>query len=151
MKILARTFIGIFFLIQINFIFAQENESSEPSVYSEFNTFFENEIKHQGIKGDWIFKLNEITGLHKFDYNSDGFNDIFLDFNAIPIDGGGHAIYFSVLFQNEENQRFSFVNYVETDELKFVEFNNSLFVFRNTNNNIFQNYSLINSKFIRTN
>lgn len=146
----------LFFLI-FNYIisFGQnkiiKSDSVNSDIFTVFNSFFDKEIKHQGIKGDWIFKLNEITGLHKFDYNADNFIDVLMEFNAIPVEGGGVTYYFAVLFSNNTNNGYQFVDYIDTDNLTFKEFTEQQFIFSNkkaTKND--KKYKLVNLKFIKT-
>jgi len=110
-------------------------ESKTNSIIEEFNLFFEKEIRRQGVKGNWIFKLNEITGVHKFDYNSDGFIDSFLEFNAVPEEGGGVTLYFGVLFENRKNELISFIDYLKLDSIVFKVFEQGNFYFVNRDMN----------------
>lgn len=135
-------------LIVANQLLFGQNASN--NIFTEFNLFFDAEIKHQGIKGDWIFKLNEITGNHKFDYNNDGFNDVLMEFNAVPLDGGGVTYYFAVLFENDKNNSFKFVNYLNCEKLVFKLFNEPSFTFTNTKYKTTENFVLVNSKFIKS-
>ena len=117
------------------------------TIYNEFNTFFDKEIKYQGVKGNWIFGLNEITAYHKFDYNNDGFNDMLIEFNAVPVDEGNYTNYYAVLFENENNELYKFKDYVEIVDLQFLSFDNQLFTFKGVNNPKKVIYKLIDSKF----
>jgi hypothetical protein len=130
MNNLKKIIIILIFTFQSSITFAQNNTLADASIYTEFNAFFDNEIKRQGVKGNWIFMLNEITGIYKFDYNNDGFNDVLIEFNAIPVDEGSYMNYYSVLFINIENKKYSYVNYMESIDLKFKEFYNTYFVFQ---------------------
>lgn len=116
------------FLLFVNFSFSQSNKA-KATIFNSFNTFFDDEIKRQGVKGNWIFKLNEITGLHTFDFNNDGFLDILIEFNAVPLEGGGAINYYSVLFKNNNDVLFELANYLPTPNLRFEKFANQLFVF----------------------
>lgn len=126
-------------------VFGQNNNSD---IFTVFNTFFDKEIKHQGIKGDWIFKLNEITGNHTFDFNNDGFNDIFMEFNAVPVDGGGVTFFYAVLFQNIGTE-YKLVNYMECDNLLFKQFYEENYIFFNNKESTYKNFKLVNFKFLK--
>jgi hypothetical protein len=143
-------FLTFSIILFTNIITSQEN--NETSFFNHFNSFFDNEIKHQGIKGDWIFRLNEITGIHKFDFNNDTFIDVFIEFNAVPVEGGGVTNYYAVLFKNMGNKKFSLVNYIETNGIKYAKYQNNLFIFKSTQAypkiSQLKKYKLINSKFV---
>lgn len=149
------TFLKKLFFISMQSMFicalGQTKHIQQPinssSIFTNFNTFFEKEIKHQGIKCDWLFKLNEITGNHTFDYNNDGFSDVLIEFNAVPIDGGGVTYYFAVLFKNQLNNNFNYVSYVETDNLVFKQYADGVFLFNHTKKHSNVTFSIINSVF----
>lgn len=145
MKSLTKVCCLLLFFTPNSKFFAQETQLENNSIYTTFNQFFDKEIKKQGVKGDWIFKLNEITGTHSFDYNKDTFNDVLMEFNAIPVDGGNYQLFFIVLFKNNENKTFELVDYFESASVKFLDFYDEIFIFEYKNNKI--NYKLINSKF----
>ena len=146
--VILRKFFFIFFLtMSYNSGFSQEKNNADTSIYEAFQLFFNNEVKYQGVKGDWIFGLNEITAYHKFDYDNDGLNDILIEFNAVPIDEGDYTNYYAVLFKNENNELYHFIDYIETVELQFLQAENQLIVFKNTKNSNKVIYKLINSKF----
>lgn len=138
--------LAIFLLF--SFFLSEKISAQNETIYNEFNTFFNSEIKHQGVKGNWIFGLNEITAYHKFDYNNDGFNDLFMEFNATPIDEGNYTNYYAVLFKNENNNSYIFIDYIETVELQFLNFENESIIFQNTSNQKKVTYKLVDSKFI---
>ena len=123
---------------------------STTSIYAVFDSFFEDEIKKQGVKGNWIFKLNEITGFHKFDFNEDGFQDVFMEFSAVQEETEGMTLYFAVLFRNKLDKEYVLVNYLGTPEIRFTRFEETLFYFHsslNISDKIV--YELVNSKFIK--
>lgn len=126
-----------------------ENNQINATIFTKFNTFFEKEIKNQGIKGDWIFKLNEITGLHNFDFNNDELLDVFIEFNAIPIEGGGVTYFYAVLFQNINNADYKLINYLESDNLIFKQYTDDYYIFFNRKTNVNINFKLINFKFVQ--
>lgn len=149
MKTIKHLLIFFLFLNYTTSVFGQEKISEDTSIYAVFNQFFDKEIKKQGIKGDWIFMLNEITGKHNFDFNNDTFIDVLFEFNAVPIDGGSYTLYFIVLFKNIENNTFEFVDYLENENLKFSNFYNNTFVFDDLKSKISLKYNISNSKFIK--
>ena len=63
-------------------------DSNSSSIYTVFNTFFEDEIKKQGVKGNWIFRLNEVNGFHKF---------VLLSTDRITAWYGNRLSFFSVI------------------------------------------------------
>ena len=115
------------------------------SIIEKFNEFFDGEIMKQGVKGNWIFKLNEITGIHKFDYNNDGYIESFFEFNAVPEEGGGVTYYFGVLFKNIRNEGHEFIDFIKFDGLSFTKYEEERFYFliedtskKSMNESIFQ-------------
>ncbi|MFD1293428.1 hypothetical protein ACFQ5N_06230 [Lutibacter holmesii] len=136
-----------FFLLLCSFFLSQKIIAQNETIYTEFHTFFEKEIKFQGVKGNWIFGLNEITAYHKFDYNNDGFNDLLIEFNATPVDEGNYTNYYAVLFKNENNKSYHFIDYVEVVDLQFINAEGELFVFQGVKNVSKVVFKLENSKF----
>ena len=125
-------------------------ESNTSSIYTVFDTFFENEIRKQGVKGDWIFKLNEVNGFHRFDFNKDGYNDILMEFSAVQEVGGGMLLHFAVLFKNYSDKEYVLVNFLESPEIRFSRFEDNLFYFNSSTNETDKIvYELVNSKFIK--
>ena len=122
------------------------------SLYNEFAHFFDEEIKQQGVKGDWIFRLNEILGLHKFDFNNDGLIDTFMEFDAISIEGEAIIYQYAVLFQNKGNKYYKFIDFIESNNSHFLKFEDGHFIFLQNNASSSSNsgpiYFLKDSKFI---
>lgn len=139
------------FLILCTFFSIQKVSAQEKTIYTAFNSFFEKEIKHQGIKGNWIYGLKEITAYHKFDYNDDGLNDILIEFNAEPVDEGNYTNYYSVLFENDSNEKYVYIDYIESLAMTFSEFSEGDFLFKKNNSKVVHNFSLTNSRFIEVN
>jgi hypothetical protein len=112
--------------------FAQQNEDSHSKgvIIERFQEFFENEIKRQGVKRNWIFRLEEITGVHKFDFDDDGFMDSLLEFQAVPVEGGGITNHYVVLFRNLQDKDMTFLNYTASDGLRFERFEKPFFYFK---------------------
>lgn len=148
MLMLRKFFFIIFLMLSYHAVFSQGKNVADATIYETFHLFFNNEIKYQGVKGDWIFGLNEITAYHKFDYNYDGVNDILIEFNATPVDDGNYTNYYAVLFKNENNESYHFIDYVETVDLQFLQAENQLFVFKNIKKSKKVVYKLIDSKFV---
>lgn len=145
---LRKIFFMLFLTLSYHTVVSQEKNISDGTIYEVFQLFFNNEIKYQGVKGDWIFGLNEITAYHKFDFDNDGVNDLFIEFNAAPVDEGDYTNYYAVLFKNENNQSYQFIDYIETTDLQFLEAENQFIVFKNTKNSKKVIYTLIDSKFV---
>ncbi|SNR47235.1 hypothetical protein SAMN06265371_103336 [Lutibacter agarilyticus] len=148
MVISRKIFFMLFLTMSYHTVFSQEKNLTDVTIYEAFQLFFNNEIKYQGVKGDWIFGLNEITAYHKFDYDNDGVNNMLIEFNAAPVDEGNYTNYYAVLFKNENNQSYHFIDFVEATDLQFLEAENQLIVFENTKNSKKVIYTLIDSKFV---
>jgi hypothetical protein len=118
----------------------------EASFFKVFNDFFEKNIERQGVKGDWLFELNEITGIHKFDYNHDNLTDILVEFNAAAVEGKSQKLYFIVLFRSEANS-YNMENFIPIKQLQFQKFIDDEFIFRQLGENSAKIvYKLVNSK-----
>lgn len=121
-------------LVHCIFLNAQDqnadNSFSEGNIITRFQEFFHDEIRRQGVKGNWIFQLNEITGTHKFDFDNDGFLDTLMEFNAIPVEGGGIMNQYVVLFRNLKDKDLKVLNYTSTDGLVFDRFESPYFLFK---------------------
>ena len=144
------TFVFITFCVKSFGQNVSSQNSNASSIYTVFDTFFEDEIKKQGVKGNWIFKLNEISGFHKFDFNEDGYQDIFIEFSAVQEVGEGRALYFTVLFKNYSNEEYILVNFLKSPEMRFAHFEENLFYFNSSVNETDKMvYELVNSKFIK--
>lgn len=148
MRLLKKLVFVCSFTLTFNIVSSQESITADATIFQNFNTFFNKEIKYQGVKGDWIFGLNEITAYHKFDYNNDGFNDLLIEFNAEPIDEGNYTNYYAVLFKNENNESYQLIDYIETVDLQFFDFDSQLVIFKNKNSQKKVTYKLVDLKFI---
>lgn len=148
-----RVVVIVLFMSVYSNIFGQfggEVVGAKKSIIEVFDLFFENEIKHQGVKGDWIFRLQEVTGLHKFDFNKDNLNDVLMEFSAVPEEGGGVTLKFAVLFLNQNNNQFKYLNYLEAEDIRFEKFENQQFIFSTIKSDagkVF--YRFLDSKFIK--
>jgi len=133
-----------------NIMLSQQNDNS--AFFETFNAFFEDNISRQGIKGDWIFELNEITGMHKFDFNNDKELDVLVEFTASPVEGGGAIYFYTVLFENIINQDYRMLGYFNSKNLQFSSYFESEFRFvkeANSKNSYTVAYQLINEEFIQ--
>ena len=143
----------IVFIVLLN---AQSQEvgysNSERVIFERFQEFFDAEIRRQGIKGNWIFRLNEITGTHKFDFDDDSFIDTLLEFTAVPAEGGGIMNKYVVLFRNLGDADLKTMNYLATDGLVFDRFVAPFFMFKEVqhlNSDRRQQFVWKNRKFVR--
>lgn len=138
-----------FFLLCYSVVsFSQiQNETDEKDMYSAFHKFFDDEIRRQGIKGNWIFQLDEITGLHTFDMNEDGLKEVLFEFDAIPVEGGGVVYTYSALFLETETDNFVLGDYIETPDTRFVGMEGKFFQFYNKRKDLLERYSFENKKF----
>ncbi len=125
-------FLGLLLLLFASKLTGQNSEDANYTIYTEFDHFFDNEIKRQGVKGNWIFRLHEITSLHKFDFDNDGINDVLIEFNTVPVEGGGVTKYYAVLFKNVDTHFFEYVNYIETNGFYFEKYSAPNFIFKRT-------------------
>lgn len=105
--------------------------NSEADMYSAFHNFFDAEIRRQGVKLNWIFKLEEITGLHTFDLNEDGLKEVLFEFDAVPVEGGGITNSYAVLFFEIDSKKFELGNYIETPYKRFLSIDEKVFRFYN--------------------
>lgn len=112
---------------------AQEKDvfysEAHSTIYDEFNLFFENEIKRQGVKGNWIFRLEEVYGFHQFDANGDLFVDALIEFSAISVEGEATINHYTVLLLNDQGEKFKYFDYIDTNEWLFSRFEEGKFSF----------------------
>lgn len=138
----------LFFVSFLNFGFSQNQEqNSQADMYSAFHKFFDAEIRRQGVKLNWIFRLDEITGLHTFDINNDGLKEVLFEFDAVPVEGGGVTNSYTVLFFETETDKFIVGDYIETPYSRFIEIEGKVFRFYNQKNNVVELYVYENKKF----
>lgn len=138
----------LFFLSFLNFGFSQNQEqNSQADMYSAFHKFFDAEIRRQGVKLNWIFRLDEITALHTFDINNDGLKEVLFEFDAVPVEGGGVTNSYTVLFFETETDKFIVGDYIETPYSRFIEIEGKVFRFYNQKNNVVELYVYENKKF----
>ena len=116
-------------------------------MYSAFHKFFDAEIRRQGVKLNWIFRLEEITGLHTFDLNEDGLREVLFEFDAVPVEGGGITNSYAVLFFETATNKFQFGNYIETPYKRFLGVEAKVFRFYNRKTDRVEEYSYEDKKF----
>jgi len=114
----------------LNFAQNSEQEGSKD-MYTAFHKFFNAEIRRQGVKLNWIFRLKEITGLHTFDMNNDGLKEVLFEFDAVPVEGGGITNSYAVLFFEVEQDKFQVGNYIDTPYKRFLGVEQKVFRFYN--------------------
>jgi hypothetical protein len=128
--------------------FGQTNKKSlEADMYTAFHAFFDAEIRRQGVKLNWIFRLEEITGLHTFDINNDGLKEVLFEFDAVPVEGGGITNSYAVLFFESDMNKFLFGNYIETPYKRFLGLEDKVFRFYNRKINVVESYIFKDNKF----
>ena len=139
----------LFLLLSVSFFSNAQNQekSSQADMYSAFHKFFDAEIRRQGVKLNWIFRLDEITGLHTFDINNDGLKEVLSEFDAVPVEGGGVTNSYAALFFETETDKFILGDYIETPYSRFIEIEGKVFRFYNQKNNAVELYVYENKKF----
>lgn len=149
MKInLHKRFFTLVFLFVGAFCFSQGKVDSErKDMYSAFHRFFEDEIRRQGVKLNWIFELEEITGLHTFDMDNNGLKEVLFEFDAVPVEGRGITNSYAVLFFETEKNKYLLGNYMETAYKRFLGVEEKEFRFYNKKNDEVELYTFENKRF----
>lgn len=131
-----------------------EQLKSNKLLYSTFNQFYTDSIR-QETKDEWgepyFQKIDQINGVHYFDYNNDGLEDAFVEFSVRNSDGGSFYYLVAVLFENTEN-KYIYKAHFEPGNLLFEKFNQPSFIFsgkvsRFSEETITQKYKLVNNTF----
>ena len=110
---------------------------SDQALISEFEKFYKNNIR-QETTDEWgepyFYRIDQINGVHYFDYNLDDNQDAFVEFAVSPSDGGNVVYLFAALFKKEVRS-YSFVTYVELKNAVFFKsFRNNTFSFQGYEN-----------------
>jgi len=125
-------FLSVLLLGMSTLSFAQNNvPEGSQDMYTAFHEFFNAEIRRQGVKLNWIFRLKEITGLHTFDLNNDGMKEVLFEFDAVPVEGGGITNSYAVLFFEVAPSKFEMGDYIETPYMRFLGVEQKVFRFYN--------------------
>ena len=145
-----KVFLSFLLLCVSTFSIAQDQKkNSQEDMYSAFHKFFDAEIRRQGVKLNWIFQLDEITGLHTFDLNNDGLKEVLFEFDAVPVEGGGVTNSYAALFFEIENDKFILGDYIETSYTRFMEVEGKVFQFYNQKKDAIELYIYENKKFTK--
>ena len=147
-KELVKSFLVALFLSLSTLSFAQTNDkSAEADMYSAFHNFFNAEIRRQGVKLNWIFRLKEITGLHTFDMDNDGLKEVLFEFDAVPVEGEGITNSYAVLFFETQHNKFQVGDYIETPYMRFLNLEQDVFRFYNRKKDDVEAYIYEDRKF----
>lgn len=129
---------------------------SNKVLYSSFQKFYTKHIR-QEKKDEWgepyYYRIDQINGVHYFDYNKDGLKDVLVEFSAAASDGGSNYFLTAVLFEFK-NGNYNYIAHMDTNHSTFDKYYNSIFYFKGArfksllDENRASRFKLINGKFI---
>lgn len=125
------------------------------ALYKSFNKFYTDYIRNE-TKDEWggpyYKKIDQINGVHYFDYNEDGKNDALVEFSARNSDGGTYYFLVAVLFKNT-NGVYNYKAHFYPENRRFQKYSKPNFVFSGKTNRFskeisIKKYVLSGNKFI---
>jgi hypothetical protein len=119
-----------FSLYAQNSIPGMENLKLNKELHTSFMSFYTHHIKHKAKnkQGNYYLKINQIMGLHNFDYNNDGFEDVMIEFYVRPSNSDYGVYNIAVLFKNAKS-KYVYIAHLNPNEVSFREYINSVFYF----------------------
>lgn len=132
--VISITFISSYFYLIQNNENKLEQLKSNKSLYTSFTKFYNDSIRKE-IKDEWgkpyYYKIDQINGLHYFDYNYDGSKDALVEFSAAACDGGTFYFLTAVLF-TKTDKSYSYKAHFYPNDTGFVEYSKPYFLFSGT-------------------
>ena len=119
-----------FSLYTQNSISGMENLKLNKDLHASFMDFYRHHVKSKAKikKGNYYLKINQILGLHNFDYNNDGFEDVMIEFSVRPSISDYGIFNIAVLFKNAKS-KYVYIAHLKPNEVSFREYINSVFYF----------------------
>ena len=131
------------------------NLESNKKLYESFSKFFKDYVQETKNKGGqpYDYKIEQINGIHNFDYNEDGFEDALVEFSANSPNGEGVYLLVAVLFKNAGNG-YGYVTHMNPNNTFFENYSKSIFYFSGklisfSDEIVTEKYTLIVNKFVR--
>lgn len=131
---------------------------SNKQLNSSFQKFYKEHIR-QERKDEWggpyFYQIDQINGVHHFDYNNDNQKDVLVEFSAAPSDGGIWCFLTAVLFEYKKGA-YLYKAHIITEEMIFTKYENSTFYFKGVpfksllDENRAKAYKLVGNKFVET-
>ncbi|UMB59894.1 hypothetical protein MHL31_12520 [Lutibacter sp. A80] len=128
---------------------------SNKLLYTSFQKFYTDSIRQDGLDewGEPYFKkIDQINGVHYFDYNNNGLEDALVEFSVRNSDGGTWYMLVAVLFENVDKQ-YIYKAHFKPENLLFKKYQQPFFILSGRVNR-FQDetttkkYKLLNNKFV---
>lgn len=142
-------------------MFCQSAEVSDELLHSNkkllasFNKFHKDSIS-QDCVDEWgkpyFKKIDQINGVHYFDYNNNGLEDALVEFSVRNSDGGTWYMLVAVLFENVDKQ-YIYKAHFEPENLLFKKYQQPFFILSGRVNRFkdettTKKYKLLNNKFV---
>ena len=129
--ILSIVFLSVSFSLSAqNNIPGMKNLKLNKELHASFMKFYSHHIrsKAKSKPGNYYLKINEIIGLHNFDYNKDNFEDVMIEFLVRPSNSDYGVFNIAVLFKNAKS-KYVYIAHLIPNETSFREYTNSVFYF----------------------
>jgi len=128
---------------------------SNKKLYESFSKFIKDAVQEtKNKKGKpYYYKIEQINGVHNFDYNEDGLEDALVEFSTDSFDGKGNYLLVAVLFKNAGNG-YGYATHMNPDNTFFEKYAKSIFYFSGrlisfSDEVVTEKYTLIVNKFVR--
>ena len=126
----------LIFLCVSSSLFAQKtitgmaNLKSNNELHASFMNFYKHHVRSKAKtkRGNYYLKIDQIIGLHNFDYNNDGFEDVMIEFSVKPSNSDYGVFNIAVLFKNAKS-KYVYIAHLKPNEVSFREYINSVFYF----------------------
>jgi len=107
-----------------------KNLKLNKELHTSFMDFYKHHVRSKAKikKGNYYLKINQILGIHNFDYNKDDFEDVMIEFSVIPSNSDYGAFNIAVLFKNAKS-KYVYIAHLKPNEVSFREYANSIFYF----------------------
>jgi len=133
-----------------------EQLKQNKELYTTFDKFYTDSIRQESTNewGEPYFKkIDQINGVHHFDYNNDGSEDALVEFSVSNSDGGTFYFLVAVLFENVDN-KYIYKAHFQPENMLFKEFSQPFFIFSGTVDRFSEEittkkYNLLNNRFIK--
>lgn len=135
--------LNLLLLLNFCFCFSQNSDvkleliESNKTLYTSFIKFYNDSIRLES-KDEWgesfYYNIDQINGVHYFDYNEDGIEDVLVEFSTSPSDSWSSYSVVSAMFRNE-NSNYIIEAFFYSNNLKFKKYSKPFFFYSGVNDN----------------